>query len=244
VTPPGARASRFRAGERHQNGSSETSCLTSPPSVLVKCLPICLKTRVEGYGVRGDQPFPRMEDRGKRHGGKLGSDGMPFYTRSESAIATDRRIRKTRSLRLLSLVVKDRHHGERIVCRSSPNRTRLQRHRMSFKLSAIRYLNVRWWTWPPSSVPTSDPIPPFSRCVRPECPVRRLCGLPRQATMRCGTGACVTLNGTPRIILGGIWHLRHQLYSAFCAMRPPPNDDSPPWSRCSILGAFHCRLTF
>jgi hypothetical protein len=45
VTPPedGASASRFRAGERPQNGSPETSCLTSPPSIPVECLPVCLK---------------------------------------------------------------------------------------------------------------------------------------------------------------------------------------------------------
>jgi hypothetical protein len=94
-----------------------------------------------------------------------------------------------------------------IACRSSPNRARLQRHRMSFELSAIlmrgggrgHSLQCRG---PP-------PFTPFSRCVRPGCPRRRLCDLPRQETMPCGAGACVTLSGTPPMIVGGIWPLRH-----------------------------------
>jgi hypothetical protein len=77
VTPSGARASPFRAGERHQNGSPETSCLTSAPSVPVECIPVCPKESVEGYGVRGDQHFTGMEGRGKRRGGRLGSRGCP-----------------------------------------------------------------------------------------------------------------------------------------------------------------------
>jgi hypothetical protein len=48
------------------------------------------------------------------------------------------------------------------------------------ELQAIRNLNVRWWTWPPSSVPRSDPIHPLfalcetwvpaSKALRPSSP--------------------------------------------------------------------------
>jgi hypothetical protein len=66
---------------------------------------------VEGYGLRWGPAFLRDgEDQGKRRGGKLASDGIPFYAWSKSATATDRKTRKTRSLRLrflaLPLVVK------------------------------------------------------------------------------------------------------------------------------------------
>jgi hypothetical protein len=71
----GAGASRFRAGERYQNQRPETSRLPLPSRSSVSRF---ASKSVEGHGVRGDQHFSGM-DRGKRRGGRLGSEGMPFY---------------------------------------------------------------------------------------------------------------------------------------------------------------------
>jgi hypothetical protein len=66
------------------------------------------------------------------------------------------------------------------------------------ELRTIRNLNVRGWTWPPSSVPRSDPIHPLFALRETWVPDSKALRLPRQATMPCGTGACVTLSGAPQ----------------------------------------------